>query len=143
MRTLGAVVHDARLSRDQTLREAAAVIGISAAYLSQIETGKKTPDTDSTVKKLADYASLEFEDAKLLAKVSAGSGAIVVDSTQPNFRVARATVDLGVAEDFSMERIKLANQVLFGAIPGHQLESIRKWLMVQPDDVDVHLGEEE
>jgi len=53
MKTFGATIRDLRVAQDFGLRETAAKVGISPAYLSRIERGKERPPRPEVIKGLA------------------------------------------------------------------------------------------
>lgn len=53
MKTFGETIRDLRVAQDLGLRETAALVGISPAYLSRIERGKERPPKPETIKQLA------------------------------------------------------------------------------------------
>lgn len=68
-RKLGDRVHKARIALKLTLRSAAAEMGFSAMYLSEIESGKKIPSVD-ILNKLANFYKVDFSELLQLANDS-------------------------------------------------------------------------
>lgn len=64
----GERVRRARTARDLGLREAAGRLGISAAYLSRIETNQeRTPPAEKVIKDMAELYGENFDDLMSLA----------------------------------------------------------------------------
>lgn len=61
-RSFGRRIQAARVDLGKSLRQVAADLGISAMYLSELETGKKMPDKSRILPKLADYYSLNVDE---------------------------------------------------------------------------------
>lgn len=55
-------VYSHRVLQRKTLREVAKDIGVSAAYLSEIERGKRFPVKGQVVSKIADYYDIKKDD---------------------------------------------------------------------------------
>lgn len=101
MKTLGAIVHAARIERELTLRAAAKGLGISSAYLSELENDIKTPDKEETIVILANYYELNVKDLMFTAKMNTPLLSNSNDNAVDQLAVARriATGDL-TAETF-------------------------------------------
>lgn len=67
MSTLGDVIHESRILVGKTLREVASEIGISAMYISELETGKKIPLTGDVLPSIAEYYGLDVNELINLA----------------------------------------------------------------------------
>lgn len=60
-RTLGEVIHDARVKLDLSLRDVTKELHITPSYLSDIENDRRIPSEEVLVK-LADFLHLEYDD---------------------------------------------------------------------------------
>jgi transcriptional regulator with XRE-family HTH domain len=58
---LGSAIRDARLARGESLREAAAAVGISPSMMSQIETSRSAPSV-KTLRSVADHLRISIDD---------------------------------------------------------------------------------
>ena len=60
-RILGDFIHNLRINGGLSLRNAASNIGISAMYLSEMESGKKVP-SGAILRKISDYYGADFSE---------------------------------------------------------------------------------
>lgn len=73
MTPLGEKMRELRRERGVSQQEMAAAIGVSAAYLSALEHGRRSPPTWTLIQKIIGYFNIiwdEAEEFQLLAKVS-------------------------------------------------------------------------
>ncbi len=68
-KTLGDMLHSARLKRNINLRQASRYIGIVPKYLSDIESNKKTP-AGNTLEKIANFYGLDYQALQEMAKMA-------------------------------------------------------------------------
>lgn len=66
--TLAALVRKARLSKDVTLNKAAHNLGISPSHLHAIERGKRPKPKMKTLRRLADYYALSYDEICIAAE---------------------------------------------------------------------------
>ena len=79
-KTLGEVIRELRESADQSLREFARTLGVSAPFLSDIELGRRYP-SDEVLLKIAKTFRLTLEDLKKYdTRESLGSLKKLIDS---------------------------------------------------------------
>ena len=90
-RRLGDYLHEIRIKKDKTLRTAAKEMGMSAMYLSEIESGKKIP-SGPMLKKIADYYQESYIKLASLGNESSDG------SNQPS-ATAVARMVQGLSED--------------------------------------------
>lgn len=76
MKNFGETIRDLRAAQDLGLRETAAKIGISPAYLSRIERGKERPPRPEVIKALAKVLAA---DPDVLFRLSSSTDPEVVD----------------------------------------------------------------
>ena len=69
MAQIGKVLQDARCEKKLSIRAAAVKIGISAMYLSKIESGKQIP-SDEVLGKIANFYGLNLADLIRVARFS-------------------------------------------------------------------------
>jgi len=61
-RSFGRRIQIARVDMGKSLRQVATDLGMSAMYLSELETGKKMPDRSKVVPKLAEYYVIDINE---------------------------------------------------------------------------------
>jgi transcriptional regulator with XRE-family HTH domain len=76
MKNFGETIRDLRLAQDFGLRETAARVGISPAYLSRIERGREGPPRPEVIKKLARVLAA---DPDVLFRLSSSTDPEIVD----------------------------------------------------------------
>lgn len=76
MKNFGETIRDLRVAQDLGLRETAAKVGISPAYLSRIERGKERPPRPEVIKELAKVMAA---DPDVLFRLSSSTDPEVVD----------------------------------------------------------------
>lgn len=99
MTKLGNALRHARTSQNLTLREAANKMGISPAYLSEIETGKKAPDNNEKITLFAKFYGLDEPDLMFMAKLSTPFDEEDTAISDEMFRVARRIMDGKLSSD--------------------------------------------
>ncbi|HHL45839.1 MAG TPA: XRE family transcriptional regulator [Gammaproteobacteria bacterium] len=81
MRTFGETIRELRVAQDLGLRETAARVGISPAYLSRIERGKEHPPRPEVIKTLAKILAA---DPDVLFRLSSSTDPEIVDYLHNN-----------------------------------------------------------
>lgn len=76
MKNFGETIRDLRAAQDLGLRETAAKVGISPAYLSRIERGKERPPRPEVIK---DLAKVLAADPDVLFRLSSSTDPEVTD----------------------------------------------------------------
>lgn len=76
MKNFGETLRDLRVAQDLGLRETAAKVGISPAYLSRIERGKERPPRPEVIKGLAKVLAA---DPDVLFRLSSSTDPEIVD----------------------------------------------------------------
>jgi transcriptional regulator with XRE-family HTH domain len=102
MRAFGETIRDLRTAQDLGLRETAALVGISPAYLSRIERGKEHPPRPEIIKILAKTLAA---DPDVLFRLSSSTDPEIVDYLHDN---PEAMILLRYLKDagFTPEKIK-------------------------------------
>lgn len=86
----GKAARKIRIDRSETLGDMADALGISAAFLSSVETGKRNPP-DDLVEKIVRYFDLKGADAQELRRLAAESrNTIKLKPTEKNRHIANA-----------------------------------------------------
>lgn len=93
-RKLGDYLHNLRINKGRTLRGAAKEMGISAMYLSEIESEKKIP-AGQKLKVIADYYQEDYSKLNDIAKRSS-----------PNTKKSSVAAVARMAEILSEEELK-------------------------------------
>ncbi|WP_293687768.1 helix-turn-helix domain-containing protein [Thiolapillus sp.] len=102
MKAFGETIRDLRVAQDLGLRETAALVGISPAYLSRIERGKERPPRPEVIKTLAKTLAA---DPDVLFRLSSSTDPEIVDYLHDN---PEAMILLRYLKDagFTPEKIK-------------------------------------
>ena len=102
MRAFGETIRDLRVAQDLGLRETAALVGISPAYLSRIEREKEHPPRPEIIKTLAKILAA---DPDVLFRLSSSTDPEIVDYLHEN---PEAMILLRYLKDarFTPEKIK-------------------------------------
>jgi transcriptional regulator with XRE-family HTH domain len=69
MTPLGSMLRDLRRERGVTLKDMADAVGVSAAYLSALEHGRRGKPTFDLVQRLIGYFNIIWDDAEALERV--------------------------------------------------------------------------
>lgn len=81
MTPFGAKVRELRARRKVTLKEMAAAIGVSSAYLSALEHGKRGTPTWYTVQRIIAYFNVIWDEAEELQRLAEASDPRIVIET--------------------------------------------------------------
>ncbi|MFZ1681106.1 MAG: helix-turn-helix transcriptional regulator [Rhizobiaceae bacterium] len=83
MTPFGERLRELRLARGVTQKQMAAAIGVSAAYLSALEHGRRGEPTWPMVQKIIGYFNIIWDDADDLARLARGQSRarVLVDAT--------------------------------------------------------------
>ena len=81
MSTFGDTIRELRVAQDLGLRETAALIGISPAYLSRVERGKEHPPRPEVIKTMAKILAA---DPDVLFRLSSTTDPEIVDYLHDN-----------------------------------------------------------
>ncbi len=102
MKAFGETIRDLRVAQDLGLRETAALVGISPAYLSRIEREKEHPPRPKVIKTLAKILAA---DPDVLFRLSSSTDPEIVDYLHEN---PEALILLRYLKDarFTPEKIK-------------------------------------
>ena len=77
MSKFGTKIYDLRVNgKNETLRTVAFALGISAMYLSELETGVKMPVRSKVIPKIAEYYNQDVEELKCLLQEDIKNAAI-------------------------------------------------------------------
>lgn len=113
MMTLGQYIREARDKKDISLREFAKEIDVSAAFLSDIELGRRYPSTDN-LKKIAQKLSIQTSELQKYDSRPPIEDMRIFAQRNPQFAFAfRSMVDSGLTPEAIMkfaksERVKTA-----------------------------------
>lgn len=89
-RIFGDYIHRLRIEKGDSLRKAAMGIGVSAMYLSELESGKKIP-AGKTTRKIADYYDVDYMTLSNLCNKS--------KEVSESSKVAVARIASGLSEE--------------------------------------------
>ena len=96
----GPLLKQLRLERKFTLRKFAGRIGITPAYLSDVENSRKAPLTDANLSKAIDILALSTDEAHRLNDAAASwDGSVAPDIAAYINRMGRARIAMRVAEE--------------------------------------------
>ncbi|GAB7081908.1 helix-turn-helix domain-containing protein [Megalodesulfovibrio paquesii] len=107
MKNFGETLRALRAAQDLGLREVAAKVGMSPAYLSRIERGKESPPKPEIIKALAKELAA---DPDVLFRLSSYTDPELVDFLRCNFEAMRLLRYLAEYK-FSDKEIRRLNQV--------------------------------
>ena len=107
----GWFVRQRREAKEISLRQMAKGIGVSPAYLSQVERGQSAPPTEDKVKAIAEILDLDADELLAVAgKVSSDLTKIIRDQPRDTAFLIRGTQ--GLSDD---ERAKQFKQIVAAA----------------------------
>ena len=112
MRTFGETIRDLRVAQDLGLRETAALVGISPAYLSRIERGKEHPPRPEIIKTLAKVLAA---DPDVLFRLSSSTDPEIVDYLHDNpeaMILLRYLKDAGFTPEKTKQLFETAQELL-------------------------------
>ncbi|MGV6826984.1 MAG: helix-turn-helix domain-containing protein [bacterium] len=112
MRTFGETIRDLRVAQDLGLRETAALVGISPAYLSRIERGKEHPPRPEIIKTLAKVLAA---DPDVLFRLSSSTDPEIVDYLHDNpeaMILLRYLKDSGFTAEKTKQLFETAQELL-------------------------------
>jgi transcriptional regulator with XRE-family HTH domain len=111
MKNFGETIRELRLAQDLGLRETAAKVGISPAYLSRIERGKETPPRPEVIKELA---KLLAADPDVLFRVASSTDPDVLDFLRQcpeALHLLRVVKDAGLSKAQMEELVRAAEEI--------------------------------
>jgi transcriptional regulator with XRE-family HTH domain len=100
MATFGELIQKCRVEADKTLDSVANLLGVSAAYVSEVELGKKPPFSRTRIEQLA--AFYEVDSEPLLEQACRDLGFMEMDMTHVSSLQLKIISDLargGLSED--------------------------------------------
>ncbi|GHV72791.1 hypothetical protein AGMMS49940_00930 [Spirochaetia bacterium] len=121
MNNFGDTVRELRRAQDLGLRETAAKIGISPAYLSRIERGKEHPPKAETIKALAKTLAA---DPDVLFRLSSSTDPELTDFLRVQPRVMQLLRYINETQFTEMEverLIEIAEGIKGNSVSGHSL----------------------
>jgi transcriptional regulator with XRE-family HTH domain len=117
MTPLGSMLRDLRRQRGVTLKDMADAVGVSAAYLSALEHGRRGKPTFDLVQRLIGYFNIIWDDAEALERVvQISHPRVVVDTSGLSPRATELANRLAIGiGDLSEEEIARMLAVLDAA----------------------------
>ena len=114
MTTFGDLIQKCRVEADKTLDSAANLLGVSAAYVSEVELGKKPPFNRARIEQLAAFYEVDAEP--LLEQAWRDRGVVEMDMTR-----------------VSSLQLRIISDLARGAVSEHKLVEIDRIVSREPD----------
>jgi len=109
-KTLGQRIRELREAKDFSLRELAKRIDVSAAFLSDVELGRRFPSSDVLIK-IAQFLGVTVDELKALDSRPPVEDLKRIAASNPTYGFAlRQMVEKGVSADDLMKFVKQAEQ---------------------------------
>ena len=111
MARFGNLIEKCRLEADKTLDSVANLLGVSAAYVSEVELGKRPPFNRARIEQLAEFYEVDSEP--LLEQACRDLGFVEMDMTKASseqLEIISALVRGGLSEEQWAEIYRIINR---------------------------------